>query len=76
MEVNQRQQFINESIQLSRVNEALVRTIASAAVGAKDEPLRELLARNGISISINPAGAAAAPRPETPKPTPARKKER
>ena len=53
-----------------------MRTIASAAVGAKDEPLRELLARNGISISINPAGAAAAPRPETPKPTPARKKER
>ena len=57
-EVNQRQQFINQSIQLGRVNEALIRALASAAVSNKDDRLRELLTQNGITI--NAAGEAAA----------------
>ena len=48
-EVNQRQQFINQSIQLGRVNEALIRALAANA--GKDDKLRELLAQNGISIN-------------------------
>jgi hypothetical protein len=76
IEVNQRQQFINESIQLGRLNEALVRTIASAAVSANDDKLRALLAQHGINISVNPAGAAAAPQSAIPAPTPAPKKRR
>jgi len=46
---NQRQQFINQSIQLGRVNEALIRALAAAA--NKDEKLRDLLAQNGITIN-------------------------
>jgi hypothetical protein len=55
-EVNQRQQFINQSIQLGRINDALIRGLAAAAVNSSDERLRELLAQNGITI--NPATGA------------------
>src|SRR5882724_2573845 len=50
-EVNRRQQFINQSIQLGRINDALIRTLAAAAVENNDDKLRELLAQNGISIN-------------------------
>src|SRR5271167_2589038 len=56
-EVNQRQQFINQSIELNRINDALIRAIAAAAVADKDDKLRDLLTRNGITI--NPATGAA-----------------
>ncbi len=49
-EVNRRQQFINQSIQLGRINDALIRALA-AAVKGKDDKLRELLAQNGITIN-------------------------
>jgi hypothetical protein len=55
-EVNQRQQFINQSIQLGRVNEALIRALASTATANGDEKIRDLLAQNGITI--NPATGA------------------
>ena len=50
-EVNQRQQFINQSIQLGRFNDTLIRALASAAVEHNDDKLRELLAQNGITIN-------------------------
>jgi len=62
-EVNQRQQFINQSVQLGRVNDALVRVIAATAVNDKDDKLRDLLAQNGITI--NPKTGAPAPGLET-----------
>ncbi|MBV9201215.1 MAG: hypothetical protein JO320_19895 [Alphaproteobacteria bacterium] len=52
-EVNQRQQFINQSIQLGRINEALVRALAAAAVSNNDDKLRGLLADNGISVNAS-----------------------
>ena len=55
-EVNQRQQFINQSIQLGRVNEALIRALASTATASGDEKLRDLLTQSGITI--NPATGA------------------
>jgi hypothetical protein len=58
-EVNQRQQFINQSIQLGRVNEALIRALAAGAVNDKDDKLHELLAQNGIAI--NPTTGAPEP---------------
>jgi hypothetical protein len=60
-EVNQRQTFINESLQLNRVNEALIRTIASVAVNDKDDALRAILSKNGISVSVRSAPSGAAP---------------
>jgi|SRR5437016_7084773 len=59
-EVNRRQQFINQSIQLGRINEALIRALAAAAVSNKDDKLRDLLADNGITIN-----AAGEPVPST-----------
>lgn len=63
-EVNQRQQFINQSIQLGRVNEELIRALAAAAASSKDEKLLELLTQNGITINaageVAPSGGAPA----------------
>lgn len=61
-EVNQRQTFINESLRLNRVNEALIRTIAAVAVNDSDEKLRAILGQSGISVSVrsNPSGSAPA----------------
>jgi hypothetical protein len=69
-EVNQRQQFINQSIQFGRVNEALVRALATVAINDKDDKLRDLLAQNGILINPKtgaPVPAAApVPKPAAP----------
>ena len=50
-EVNQRQQFINQSIRLGRINDALIHALATTAVSDKDDKLRDLLAQNGITIN-------------------------
>ena len=55
-EINQRQQFINQSIRLGRINDALIHILATTAVSNNDDKLRDLLAQNGITI--NPATGA------------------
>ena len=62
-DVNRRQQFINQGIQLGRVNEALIRALAAAAVGNKDDKLRDLLSENGITINASgePVPSASTP---------------
>jgi hypothetical protein len=66
-EVNRRQQFVNQSIQLARINEALIRAIAATAVSNKDDKLRDLLADNGITINAagEPVPSASAPAEKT-----------
>ena len=66
-EVNRRQQFINQSIQLGRINEALIRALAAAAVSNKDGKLRDLLADNGITINASgePMPSASGPSDKT-----------
>ncbi|MBV8653849.1 MAG: hypothetical protein JO255_20490 [Alphaproteobacteria bacterium] len=56
-EVNQRQQFINQSAQLGRVQEGLIRALALSAANNKDDQLRDLLAQFNISYTINPPPA-------------------
>ena len=68
-EVNQRQQFINQSIQLGRINDALIRALAAAAVENNDDKLRDLLAQNGITI--NPTTGAPERRVTPPAAAPA-----
>jgi hypothetical protein len=63
-EVNRRQQFINQAVQLGRINEALVRELAAAAVSANDDKLRDLLAQNGFTV--NAAGEAMRSAGKTP----------
>jgi hypothetical protein len=69
-EVNRRQQFINQSTQLARVSDALIRALAAAAVNGKDDKLRELLAQNGVTI--NAAGEPERAPPAAPAPGAAR----
>src|SRR5712692_4851389 len=52
--INRRQQFINQSVQLGRVNEALVRALAMSAANNKDDQLRDLLAQHGITFQVTP----------------------
>ena len=66
-EVNRRQQFINQSVQLGRINEVLIRALAAAAVTNKDDKLRDLLADNGITINAagEPVPSASGPAEKT-----------
>ena len=66
-EVNRRQQFINQSLQLGRISEALIRALAAAAVSNKDDKLRDLLADNGITINAagEPVPSAGGPAEKT-----------
>jgi hypothetical protein len=57
-EVARRQHAIDEAGPLARLNPTLIREIAMAAVKSKDDKLRELLAKNGITIKVNPTPSA------------------
>jgi hypothetical protein len=56
-QVNQRQQFINQSAQLSRVSDLLIRTLASEAVSKNDDKVRDMLAAQGVQLQVTPAPA-------------------
>ena len=75
LEVNRRQQFINHSVQLGRINEALIRALATAAVSNKDDKLRDLLTQHGITINAagEPVPSTSVAPAETSPPAPAGK---
>ena len=64
-EVNARQQFIQQSVQLEVLNRDLINAIAALAVRRQDEQLRGLLAAHGITLSpptpVPAEGARPAP---------------
>jgi hypothetical protein len=51
-EIAQRNQVIQQSLQLEPIYQGLVRALAEAAVGRHDEALRSLLASEGIQVSV------------------------
>lgn len=57
-EVNSRQQYINQTVQLSRLNNEIVQALANLSVQTNDDSIRTLLAEHGIQINT---GAGAAP---------------
>jgi hypothetical protein len=59
-QVNQRQQYINQSAQLSRVSDLLIRTLATEAVNKNDDKVRDMLAAQGVTLQVTPASGAAA----------------
>jgi len=67
-EINQRQQFINQSIQLGRVNDALIRALATTAFSDKDDKLRDLLAQSGITINPTTGAPEREAAPAAPAP--------
>jgi hypothetical protein len=59
-EANQRQQFINQSAQLRQADNLLIRALAQAAINAKDDKLRDLLAQQGVTLTAPTSEAAPA----------------
>jgi len=60
-ELNARAQYIQQSAQLEQLYRDLVKAIADLSVRNNDPSLRDVLTKQGITISTNPAPAAAAP---------------
>lgn len=53
-----RQAFIAESVQLSRLNQELIQTLANLAASTDDAAIKALLASQGISYSVRGDAAA------------------
>lgn len=58
-EVNEHQQFINQSVQHGRLHNQLVQGLATLSARSGDEELRNVLARHGISFSVKQESAQA-----------------
>jgi hypothetical protein len=54
LEVNERQQFVSQGMQLEGLHREIVTVLASVALKNNDEQLKSLLASQGISFSANP----------------------
>ena len=60
-EVNNRQIYINQSMQLEQLNREIITAIANLAAKNNDEDLKQLLATHGITFSTNPTAPANPP---------------
>ena len=63
-QVNERQKFINQSIQLSQLHNQLVRGLATLAARSNDQQLREVLEQQGISFTLGDKSAVGQGRGE------------
>ena len=52
-EINNRQQFINQTIQVSRLNTQVIQGLANLSASTGDQQIKDLLAANGISFTAN-----------------------
>ena len=55
-EVNARQQFINQTVEVSRLNTQIVQALANLSVQNNDASIRNLLESEGISINYEQEG--------------------
>ena len=58
--VAERQQVIMRSIQMQAPAREVITALANLAVRTDDEPLKQLLAKHGITVTVNPTPAARA----------------
>ena len=49
--VTTRQQFIQESIPLARMNDQIIQTLANMSARSNDVAIRDMLARHGVTFS-------------------------
>src|SRR5690348_2156630 len=56
-EVALRNQYIQQSIQLQGLYQQMVRSLADLSIRNKDPQLRDLLAKQGITVSVNAPGS-------------------
>ena len=61
VELNARTQYIQQSAQLEPLYREMVKALADLSVRNNDPQLRELLAKQGITVSANSAPATNAP---------------
>ena len=54
-EINLRQQFIQQSVQLEALNRDLISAIANLSVRNKDEQLKTILTQQGITFNVAPS---------------------
>jgi hypothetical protein len=59
-EVNQRQQFLTQSIQLEGLHREIVTVLATVALKTNNDPLKSLLASQGINLGQPPPPAGGA----------------
>lgn len=59
-EVNNRQLFINQSLQLEQLNREIVTALANLAAKNNDVDLKQLLSTHGITFSVNASAPANA----------------
>jgi predicted Holliday junction resolvase-like endonuclease len=60
LSVNERQQYIAETIQLEALNRQVIGVLAEMALKTNDGELKELLAGVGVNLSPTPAAASDA----------------
>ena len=53
-----RQQYINESIPLARVNSQIIQTLANMSARSNDAAIRDMLARHGVTFTSSQPGPA------------------
>ena len=58
MDVNNRQQFIQQSIQLEQLYRELLKGLADLSVKTNDRQIRDLLSSQGITINASPQAGA------------------
>lgn len=60
-EVQARQQFLNQTIQVNQVSNALLQALGAAAVNGKDADIQALLTEFGVTVTANAPPSAGAP---------------
>src|SRR5262245_37802073 len=66
-EVTQRAQYIQQSAQLEPLYREMVKALGELVVRNNDPQLRDMLAKQGITVNLAPTPAAPAPPPPEPK---------
>src|SRR4029453_2540601 len=65
-EVLTRQQFINETAALGRLNAQLVQALATLSANNDDDAIREMLAKHGVTFKVNTKTDATAAKESAP----------
>ena len=60
-EVNQRQQFVQQSVQLEGLYKEIVRSLAEMGARNNDGDVKSMLQKHGITYNVNPPATSAAP---------------
>lgn len=68
-DVNSRAQFVQQSVALEGLYRDIVKALAELAVKNNDAQLLQMLAAQGINVSVNAPAPSTAPSPAAPAPT-------